>query len=166
MADALVALAPLSVAPGRVPSRRHAAGWAGSMAASLGLLGASMHPALPRSRAPGPAVRLSGFAPGESVEPVGVLGPHAFRKTNKKAAPGGGLFICLAERGAASPIIHSMSAHFTYCSMCMIFRETIVSFRLTPYHPTAPSPVCKDDGKMRNAQLWRRVVQCQKKQRK
>jgi len=46
------------------------------LAASLGLLGASMHPALPRGCAPGTAVRLSGFAPGESVEPpVGVLIP-------------------------------------------------------------------------------------------
>jgi hypothetical protein len=77
-------------------------GFGRRLAASLGLLGASMHPALPRLRAPGPAVRLSGFAPGESVEPVGVLGPHAVRRTNKKAAPEGGLFICVAERGGGT----------------------------------------------------------------
>jgi len=71
-----------------------------------------MHPALPRLRAPGPDVRLSGFAPGESVEPPsGVLIPPQLGAGHfaavgkrpisvmKKAAQWAAFFMYLAERG-------------------------------------------------------------------
>lgn len=90
------------------------------MAVSLPGIAGPIHGARPSAGAEGPAIRLSGFAPGESVEPGVASITPSLRQTNKKAAPWGGFFIDLAERGAASPIIHAMSAHVTSVYMCMI----------------------------------------------
>lgn len=61
------------------------------------------HPWAPplRAGAEGPAIRLSGFAPVESVEPGVASITPSLRQTNKKAAPWGGFFIDLAERGGS-----------------------------------------------------------------
>lgn len=78
-----------------------------------GLRGPSMGPAPTRARrALGPAIRLSGFAPGESVEPPSACLVHRLSAgQTQKAAHWAAFCVCLAERGGFEPPKRGLDAY-------------------------------------------------------